>query len=247
LATPWRRHASPRVESVSEGAVAPRPIVILGTAPNCIDVYEAIEEINSARRRDGAPPAFECRGFLDDDARLEGKDVVGLPVLGPLTAATGLTDVWFVNGIGSQRTFVHKEAIIARTGIPRERFATIIHPSASVSPRARLGAGVVLLQNVAVAADVVLGDHVIVFPGSVISHHSHVADYGCVAVGVLVSGAVTVGKSCYLGTGSVIREQITIGERCLIGMGSVVIRDVGDDSVVVGNPARFLRHVSDAP
>jgi acetyltransferase-like isoleucine patch superfamily enzyme len=53
--------------------------------------------------------------------------------------------------------------------------------------------------------------------------------------GVCLSGEVHVGASCYLGTGSVIRGGVGIGSSCLIGMGSVVLKDVPDNSVVVGN------------
>ena len=59
--------------------------------------------------------------------------------------------------------------------------------------------------------------------------------------GVVVSGNVTVGSTCYLGANSSIIGRIRLGELVLVGTGSVVLRDVPANSVVVGNPARFLR------
>lgn len=44
-----------------------------------------------------------------------------------------------------------------------------------------------------------------------------------------------------IGTGATILCGITIGEDAIVGAGSVVTRDVPDNAVVVGNPARFLR------
>ena len=62
----------------------------------------------------------------------------------------------------------------------------------------------------------------------------------------LYLGKVHIGQGCYIGTNSAIRDNITIGENCLIGMGSIVLRDVPENNVVVGNPARFLRNTRPA-
>jgi len=47
-----------------------------------------------------------------------------------------------------------------------------------------------------------------------------------------------------IGAGCTINPGITIGENALIGAGSVVTRDVPDNTVVVGNPARVIRKVA---
>ena len=52
---------------------------------------------------------------------------------------------------------------------------------------------------------------------------------------------VTVGEDCWIGGGAIICPGVTIGNRCVIGAGSVVTKDIPDDSVVVGNPARVVR------
>jgi acetyltransferase-like isoleucine patch superfamily enzyme len=47
-----------------------------------------------------------------------------------------------------------------------------------------------------------------------------------------------------IGSGAVILCNVTIGERAMVGAGAVVTRDVPDDAVVVGNPARILQKKS---
>ncbi len=54
-----------------------------------------------------------------------------------------------------------------------------------------------------------------------------------------------VKKRASIGTGSTILCGITIGENAVVGAGSVVTKDVPDNAVVVGNPAHFLRWVSE--
>ena len=52
---------------------------------------------------------------------------------------------------------------------------------------------------------------------------------------------VTIGEDCWIGGGAIICPGVTIGSRCVIGAGSVVTKDIPDDSVAVGNPARVIR------
>jgi acetyltransferase-like isoleucine patch superfamily enzyme len=50
-----------------------------------------------------------------------------------------------------------------------------------------------------------------------------------------------------IGSGATILANVTIGERAIVGAGAVVTRDVAPGAIVVGNPARFLRSIDDAP
>jgi sugar O-acyltransferase (sialic acid O-acetyltransferase NeuD family) len=218
-----------------------KKVVILGTGGNSIDILDTINDINSQALRE----IYECVGFLDDNEALWSNVLYGVKVLGPLTSAKELRGCYFVNGIGTPSNFLRKESIIARTGVAHERFITIIHPSARVSKMAKVGLGTVIFQNVTVTSNVKIGNHVIVLPNSVISHDDVIGDYTCITGGVCISGGVEVGKSCYLGTNSAIIGNIKIGDYCLIGMGSVVLESVPQNSVVVGNPARFLRHTTE--
>ncbi|KGX89277.1 acetyltransferase [Pontibacillus marinus] len=213
-----------------------KDIVILGTGGNCLDIIDAINEINKDKE------TYRCIGFLDDNQEKWGKKFLNIEVIGPLNIAQNLgNSCFFVNGIGSQRNFFRRNKIIQDTHIPLNRFETIIHPTASVSETAQIGKGVVILQNVTIASNVKIGHQVMVLPNSVISHDDFIDDYTCITGGVCISGGVKVGKSCYLGTNSSIIEDITIGDQSLIGMGSVVLSDVKENSVMVGSPASFLR------
>jgi sugar O-acyltransferase (sialic acid O-acetyltransferase NeuD family) len=217
-----------------------RKLVILGTGGTSVDILDTVLDLATA----GIGAGFECAGFLDDSRLLWGTTVQGVPVLGPLSLARDLPHCVFINGIGSAGNFGRKEQIVAGTGLPAERFVTIIHPTASVSRSARIGRGVAILQHVTVTVNVRIGDHVTILPNSVISHDDSIGDYTSIAGGVCISGNVHVGRSCYLGTGSTLISGIAIGDGSLVGMGSVVLHSVEPDSVVVGNPARLLRRAS---
>jgi acetyltransferase-like isoleucine patch superfamily enzyme len=56
-----------------------------------------------------------------------------------------------------------------------------------------------------------------------------------------------VKKGASIGSGATILPNLTIGEGAIVGAGSVVTRDVAPHTIVVGNPAKFLRPTDDAP
>lgn len=56
-----------------------------------------------------------------------------------------------------------------------------------------------------------------------------------------------VKKGASIGSGSTILSNVTIGENALVGAGSVVTRDVPDNAIVAGNPAKLLRFIAADP
>ena len=59
-------------------------------------------------------------------------------------------------------------------------------------------------------------------------------------VGYSRVGRVDVGDDVFIGAGAIILPNVKIGNRVIIGAGSVVAKDIPDNVVVVGNPARII-------
>jgi acetyltransferase-like isoleucine patch superfamily enzyme len=57
----------------------------------------------------------------------------------------------------------------------------------------------------------------------------------------------TIRKGAKIGANSTILPGVVIGENALVGAGSVVAKDVPDNAVVVGNPARIIKQISELP
>ncbi len=214
-------------------------LIILGTGGNCLDILDAALAVNRHTGR----TVYECVGFLDDNAAVHGQQFAGVPVLGGLKDAIRFADCGFVNGIGSPSNFWRKADIVRTTGLPAERFETVVHPQASISSLAQLGRGCVALAGVAVGARASIGDHVILLQGAIVSHDCRVGDYACITSGACLSGGVEVAADSYIGANASVRGGVKIGPRSLVGIGSLVLKDVPENTVVAGNPARVLRRV----
>lgn len=208
-------------------------IAILGAVGNCLDIADAWRAARALNRTED-----ELVGYFDDGLA-PGTQVAGFPVLGPLSQASAFPDVRLISGIGGPRSFRSKPDIIARLRVADDRFATVVHPAAVVSPTASLGVGSCILAHTTICANVAVGAHVMMLPACVIGHDSSIADYSILAAGVIVSGKVTVARNCYLGAGSALRDGVAIGEGAMVGLGAGVVADVPAGSVVTGLPARL--------
>ena len=216
-----------------------RKIIILGAGGTSRDIVCVISEINKFLGN-----KYQCLGFLDDDKKLWGKNIMGLKILGPINKALDFSDCVFINGVYSLKDYSLNQKVIKKSKIPISRFETIIHPSASIYESSVISNGSLIMNNVTIMSNVNIGKHVIIQPNTVISHNSEIDDYTFVSNSVSIGGHVKIGKACLIGLNSSIREQIRIGEHSIVGMGGVVLEDIPAKSVYVGNPAKFLKKTS---
>jgi sugar O-acyltransferase (sialic acid O-acetyltransferase NeuD family) len=215
-----------------------RDLLIAGAGGLARETAAAVAAVNSVT------PTWRLLGFLDDDPALHGAAVSGRPVLGPLSMVDDHPDAQVVVCIANPRNPGVRGVVTARLGLAPQRYATVVHPSASVGAGSVVGRGSVLLAQTVLTADIVVGAHVAVMPQVVLTHDDVVDDFVTIASGVRISGGVRVGAGAYLGTGALIRESLRIGARSIIGMGSVLLRDVPAGEVWAGNPARLIRFVN---
>lgn len=118
---------------------------------------------------------------------------------------------------------------------------TLIHPSATVSRYASIGAGGVLFAGAVVNAYTSIGQGVILNTGCSIDHECVLGDAVHVSPGVRLAGDVKVGDFSWIGIGACVRHQIRIGQRVIVGVGAAVVSDIPNDVTVAGVPAKRMR------
>lgn len=117
---------------------------------------------------------------------------------------------------------------------------SIVHPSATVSPHAKLGAGSVVFGNAVVNADAVVGGGAIINTGAIVEHDCRVGECIHVSPNATLAGGVMIGKLVWVGTNACVKQLVSVGDEVIIGMGSIVLQDVAAGQVVAGNPAKSL-------
>ena len=120
-------------------------------------------------------------------------------------------------------------------------FSTAIHPTAIVSPSAKIGEGTVVMPGAIINADAVIGKHCIINTGASVDHECVVGDYCHIAPHASLCGQVHVGEGTLIGVGASVISCIEIGEWCTVGAGAAVVANVPNNTTVVGVPAKALK------
>ena len=181
---------------------------------------------------------YDFIGFADDDVdkQREGIDYN----VYPRSIFNDYPDAYILAVPGSPISYNIRKKIIESLNINPFRFATLIHPKATVSNSVNIGFNVLVMAGVVITADAHVGNHVCVLPNSVIHHDSFIGEYTLIGSNVTIAGFSKIGSHCYIGSGSSIINNIEIGDKTLVGMGTNVIKSIPKNSKVVGNPSRLI-------
>ncbi len=126
----------------------------------------------------------------------------------------------------------------------KAKFPSFIHSSSVIYPSANVGKGSLILPNAVLDAECRVGNFCIINNNATVSHNVVIEDFVHIAINVAIAGGVSVGEGSLLGAGSIILPDIKIGKWAVIGAGAVVTKDVPDNAVVYGNPARIIKNNS---
>lgn len=176
----------------------------------------------------------KVEAFVDDN--LQVNECAGRKVLHD---AKGLSPIIVSIGVNRIRKIVVERLLADAKACGNDlEFATAIHPSAIISPTAKIGEGTVVMAGAVINADAVIGKHCIVNTGATVDHDCVIEDYCHIAPGANVSGGTHIGEGTWIGVGACVIQCIKIGKDCMIGAGSVVVKDIPDDVTAYGNPCR---------
>lgn len=143
--------------------------------------------------------------------------------------------------LNSHIKFILFEYFSKSSGIKKDMFISLIHPSCFTSKSSEIGPGCLIEPLCNISSFTEIGFGVTLKRGSSLGHHSKMGDFSNLNPGVTVSGNVSIGEGTEIGTGACVVNNISIGRHCLIGAGSVVTKDIPDGVVAYGNPCKIIR------
>lgn len=140
------------------------------------------------------------------------------------------------NNFGFERFNVIKK--LKEKGFEHEKFW---HSSAKLLTTKKIPETTLIMPSVTLMPMVSLKEGVILNTGSTIDHEVEIGN-GCHIMGAsYIGGRTTIGDWTTVGSNSTIFPDLKIGKNCFIGAGSVVRSDIPDNSIFVGNPAKYLK------
>ncbi|MCA0180562.1 MAG: acetyltransferase [Actinobacteria bacterium] len=207
-------------------------IVIVGAGGFGREVEHVIHAINAVA------PTWEVMGFVDDTPsgeNLQRVEALGHRVLGSVDEVLATEPEHFVLGIGSGHPRRILDARFTEAGWSA---ATLVHPHTSLGRDVELGPGTIVCAGVRATTNIRTGRHVHLNLNVTVGHDVTLHDYVTVNPLVAISGGVEVAAQTLIGTTSAILQNLSVGARSTVGAGALVTKDVADDVIVKGIPAR---------
>ena len=204
-----------------------KPIILIGGGGHCKSVINVIESTSQA-----------ILGILDMPEDV-GSKVLSATVIGTDDDIPAYTDkAEFVITVGFIKNPTTRLKLYKKVKSAFGRFATVIAPTANVSPYAKIGEGTVVLHHASINADAIVGCNVIINSHANIEHDVLIDDHCHISTGVMINGGAQIGKACFIGSGAVIGNGVKVSDNVIIGAGSVVVKNISEPGTYYGNPLR---------
>lgn len=210
---------------ISKIYIMPQNLIIVGAGGHGAELDDYIGFINSAP----SGPRFVIAGYLDDNPANYSSYKLSGPLLGGIREHQIRQDCAYIIGIANlsfRQEFVN--LFLSRGA----EFATIIHPSAYLSPSAVIGKGAVIGPMANIGPNAVVGDYTLVNSRCSLGHDTKLGQFNFISPNVCFSGFTSIGDGNLFGINSATIPGITVGNRNKIMAGMVLDKNVGDDETV---------------
>ena len=193
-----------------------------GHARSCIDVIEQegrfkiIGLVGSESELGLQVSGYEVIAVDKDISTLIGKAQFALVALGQISSPNARMSLY---------------QIALKAGF---ELASIVSPSAYVSPSAQIGRGTIVMHGAIVNYGVKVGNNCIINSRALLEHDSIVSDNCHISTGAILNGGVLVDEGCFIGSGTIIKEGVSIGEHSIVGMGSLLRASLSANSRFLG-------------
>lgn len=209
-------------------------IFIFGTGGHAKSVISIIE----------AEAKWNIYGMLDDPG-YQNKDfeILGYKIVGYRNDMSHLqqadvTSAFVAVGDNHARAKITDDLISKAITIIQ-----IIHPAALVMTKTPIGNGTMIHAQAIVGPDSSIGKGAIISALTGVGHDSYIGNYVQLTPGVLIGGGASIGDFSFLGLGAVVLPGVKIGKNVKVAANSVVNKDLEDNVIVAGNPARVIKKI----
>jgi sugar O-acyltransferase (sialic acid O-acetyltransferase NeuD family) len=186
---------------------------------------------------------YNIVGILDSIHEI-GSSKFGYTILGRQENLKNLTREYNIEGgvisIGDNWTRYYVSEQIKKQ-IPNFNFVNAIHPSVIIGDNVVLGEGVVVMAGCIINPKAKVGDFTFFATGAQIEHDCVIGNFASISAGSITGGYVTLEDFAAITLGVTVIDRLKIGRNTVVGAGSLVVKDLPDNVLAYGNPAKIIR------
>ena len=199
------------------------------------EYYEAAKEINKIEGK------WKDIIFVDDTPSKNNTLFMGCQVNSFEIAISkyGINGIEFIIAIGEPSV---KEIVYQKLKKESCNMTNLIYPGTRIMTGSKLGEGIVMQSGNVAPPNSVIGNNVLIQGSAIMGHDVVIGDNVVISSLDFIGGDTIIGKNTYIAPHACLKNGLHIGENVIVGMGAVVIKDVPDNAVVVGNPAKIMRY-----
>jgi len=183
---------------------------------------------------------FQIEAFCDDGMDKIGTEMDGKPILSYdniLNFAHEKLINHAVIAVGNNQIRYEKYMLFKENHF---KMIKIIHPQSLIDTQVSIGENTIVEMGTAIHTRSTIGNNVFLGGDALIGHHNVLGNHVLVGGNASFGGSVKVGDFSTIGVGSAIKPGITIGINSIVGVGAVVVKDVPDNVIVTGVPAKIM-------
>lgn len=120
-------------------------------------------------------------------------------------------------------------------------YQSLFHPTSERAETSMYGSGCSMGPGSILAAYSILGNQVSINRNATVGHHSNISNFATLNPGCNIAGFCQIGEGVTVGMGANIIDGRKIGRNSVIGAGSLVTKDIPENVVAYGVPAKVVR------
>ena len=200
-------------------------VCIIGAGGSAVSIFQVIRHMG---RQD------EIIAFLETDDYYMSRQIHGIPVK-PLSFFSPSEHQALIS-FGDSNERAKMVSLLPE----HTQYATYVYSDVMmIAPEETfIGRGCVIYPGCKISGSVKIGDHCLILANAVLGHDVTIDDFFTAGVGLNLGGHCHIGAQVQCGMSVSIRDKTMICDQAVLGMGSIVVRNIDEQGVYMGNPAR---------